>query len=112
VIPHLLVPDLRDALEQTSARTAVVLNLEAQPGETEGFAPETHLEVLAEHAPGLDVDVVLADRGTVTDPTALQEVASRWDARLVLADVASPDGSPRHDVVKLALAYAEVLRES
>jgi uncharacterized cofD-like protein len=112
VIPHLLVPELRDALEQTTARTVVVLNLEAQPGETEGFAPETHLEVLAEHAPGLDVDVVLADRRTVSDEIALQQVTGRWDARLVLADLAVDDGSPRHDVVKLALAYAEVMRES
>ncbi len=112
VIPHLLVPELRAALEQTTARTIVVLNLEAQPGETEGFTPETHLEVLAEHAPGLDVDVVLADRSAVPDVTALEQVTSRWDARLVLADMARDDGSPRHDVVKFALAYADVMRES
>ena len=90
----------------------MVLNLEAQPGETEGFAPETHLEVLAEHAPGLDVDVVLADQRSVADETALEQVTGRWDARLVLADMAADDGSPRHDVVKLARAYAEVMRES
>jgi len=112
VIPHLLVPDLRAALESTAARTAVVLNLEAQPGETEGFAPETHLEVLSEHAPGLDVDVVLADRSSVRDVAALEHVVSRWEARLVLADVACTDGTSRHDTEKLALAYAEMMRES
>ena len=112
VIPHLLVPELRGALEQTSARTIVVLNLEAQPGETEGFTPETHLEVLAEHAPGLDVDVVLADRSSVPDVAALEQVTGTWDARLVLADMACADGSARHDVVKFASAYADVMRES
>ena len=50
MIPHLLVPDLADALCTTAARRAVVLNLAPQPGETAGFAPETHLEVLAGHA--------------------------------------------------------------
>ena len=62
-MPHLLVPELPGGPGgHHRARRCVVLNLEAQPGETEGFAPETHLEVLSEHAPGLDVDVVLADR--------------------------------------------------
>ncbi|MGH3425718.1 MAG: gluconeogenesis factor YvcK family protein, partial [Nocardioidaceae bacterium] len=63
VIPHLLVPGLFTALHETSARRAVVLNLAEQPGETEGFSPERHLEVLAAHAPELTVDVVLADPG-------------------------------------------------
>ena len=52
VIPHLLVPDLADALCATAARRLVVLNLAPQPGETAGFSPETHLEVLGRHAAG------------------------------------------------------------
>ncbi|MRT44946.1 hypothetical protein FGX00_03745, partial [Xylella fastidiosa subsp. multiplex] len=40
VIPHLLVPDLLDALVQTKARRVLSLNLAPQPGETEGFSPQ------------------------------------------------------------------------
>ena len=109
VIPHLLVPDLRRSLEQTSARRMVVLNLAPQTGETTGFTPERHLEALAHHAPDLRLDLVLADPSTVTDESALRAVAEGLGARLVLADVASDDGSPRHDVDKLGLAYAEAL---
>ena len=61
VLPHLLVPELASALHVTTARRLVVLNLAPQPGETEGFSPHKHLEVLAGHAPALTVDVVLAD---------------------------------------------------
>src|SRR5437660_103534 len=68
VLPHLLVPELRDALVTTGARILVNLNLTAQPGETTGFSPEQHLEVLAAHAPDLKLDVVLADRPSVPDP--------------------------------------------
>ena len=57
VLPHLLVPELRDALIETAARRVVVLNLAPQPGETAGFSPEQHLAVLCEHAPALRVDV-------------------------------------------------------
>ena len=65
VIPHLLVPDLRGALEKTAARRLVVLNLEGQQGETQGWGPEDHLRALLEYAPGLRVDRVLADPRTV-----------------------------------------------
>ena len=62
VLPHLLVPQLARALITTPARRLVALNLAPQPGETEGFSPHAHLEVLADHAPELTIDVVLADR--------------------------------------------------
>jgi uncharacterized cofD-like protein len=109
VIPHLLVPDLRRALETSAAHKLVVLNLEAQQGETEGFAPETHLEVLAGHAPDLRLDVVLADRSSVPDVGALRRTASRLGARLELADVARGDGTPRHDASKLAAAFSAIV---
>ncbi len=112
VIPHLLVPDLREALVSAPARRAVTLNLAPQTGETEGFSPEAHLEVLAAHAPELKLDVVLADERTVTDLEGLRAVASSLGAELALADVAADDGTPRHDPVKLANAYAGFLREA
>nr|WP_309229769.1 2-phospho-L-lactate transferase CofD family protein [Blastococcus sp. TML/M2B] len=46
VLPHLLVPQLRAALTATAAKVVVVLNLEPQPGETDGFSPEEHVSVL------------------------------------------------------------------
>jgi uncharacterized cofD-like protein len=109
VLPHLLVPDLADALLRTRARRLVALNLAPQPGETEGFSPHRHLEVLADHAPGLSIDVVLADRGAVQGSTAeLEKAAGMLGARLVLADLAMGDGSPRHDPRRLAGAFAQI----
>ncbi|MGN6577141.1 MAG: gluconeogenesis factor YvcK family protein [Nocardioides sp.] len=106
VIPHLLVPGLRQALVTSPARKVVTLNLEPQAGETDGFSPETHLEVLAAHAPDLKLDVVLVDRGAVVDEVQLEHTAAALGARLVVADVAADDGSPRHEPTKLADAYA------
>lgn len=109
VIPHLLVPELRDALVRSQARKVVTLNLEPQTGETDGFSPETHLDVLLGHAPDLKVDVVLVDKRSVGDEDQLRWTASTLGAELVIADVASDDGLPRHDPVKLANAYAGIL---
>jgi len=112
VIPHLLVPDLRDTLVASGARRAVLLNLEPQAGETAGFSPEQHLEVLGSHAPGLRLDVVLADRNTVPDPSRLRVAARGLGAELVVADLAVGDGTPRHDPVKLADACARFMAEA
>jgi uncharacterized cofD-like protein len=118
VLPHLLVPDLAKALHATAARRIVVLNLAPQPGETDGFSPHKHLEVLAEHAPDLCVNVVLADTGSMESAsvagtgtlTDLEKAAGALGARLVLADVAMGDGTPRHDPRRLAREYAKVLK--
>ncbi len=109
VLPHLLVPGLAEALLHGRSRTAVTLNLAPQPGETDGFSPEAHLEVLAVHAPGLSLDVVVADRAAVGDARGLMAAAEGLGARVVLADVATTDGRPTHDPGRLAGVYAQVM---
>ena len=112
VIPHLLVPDLADALCSTAARRVVVLNLAPQPGETAGFAPETHLEVLAEHATDLRLDAVLADRAAVPHPDRLARVAGSLGAELRLDDLAR-DGQPEmHDPDRLGAALGALFADS
>ncbi len=106
VIPHLLVPSLRRALVESPARVLVTLNLDAQPGETSGFGPEDHLAVLAEHAPDLGIDVVLADE-TAAGPSLAAAVAG-LGARLHAAPIAEPGVDGRHDPTRLAAAYEEI----
>lgn len=108
VLPHLLVPDLADALVATRARRCVTMNLSTQDGETEGWSAERHLRVLAEHAPELRLDAVLADPTAVEDADALAEVAASMGARLVMRQVGLGDGSAQHDTLRLAAAYRDV----
>jgi uncharacterized cofD-like protein len=108
VLPHLLVPSLLSALTRTPARKLVALNLVPQPGETEGFSPHRHLEVLAAHASSLSFDVVLADAAAVAGAERdLAKAAELLGATLLLADVAAADGA-RHDPERLAEAYRRV----
>lgn len=112
VLPHLMVPDLADALVATSARRVLVLNLTPQPGETEGFAPETHLEVLVDLVPTMRFDVVLADPRHVPDVPALRTAAAAVGAEVVLDRVAAerPVADDfRHDPDLLAAAFGSVL---
>jgi uncharacterized cofD-like protein len=112
VIPHLLVPELCDALSETRARKVLVFNLTPQPGETDGLSAAQHIEVLADHCPGLRLDVVLADEvscGANRVHAPLEKAAAALGARVLLAPLAAPyhqgDKSARHDPTLLARAF-------
>jgi uncharacterized cofD-like protein len=108
VLPHLLVPELAEALAETRAQRVVALNLAPQAGETDGFSPETHLDVLCAHAPKLRIDAVVADAASTAGGGGLAATVRRLGARLVLAPVAAADGTARHDPRLLAEAYRQV----
>jgi len=110
VIPHVLVPGLAAALNSTSARRAMVLNLAAEPGETAGFSAERHLHVLAQHAPGFTVDDIIVDAARVPserERDQLRRTAALFEAAVRFADVARP-GTPLHDPARLAEALDAV----
>lgn len=109
VMPHLLVPGLRDALQRTRARTIVTLNLSPESGETEGMRAEEHLEALHVHAPGLRVDAVVADPAAVDDVDVLSATTERLGAQLLLRQVGRGDGTPMHDPLRLAAAFRDVV---
>ncbi|MDA8435197.1 MAG: uridine diphosphate-N-acetylglucosamine-binding protein YvcK [Actinomycetales bacterium] len=109
VLAPLQVRGIGRAVTESSGRVVVVLNLAPQPGETSGFSPQRHLEVLAGQMPGLRVDTVLADPSGVSDVDALAAAAAALGGRLALAPVASRDGSARHDVDLLASALGGIL---
>jgi uncharacterized cofD-like protein len=109
VLPHLLVPQLRAALAEAAAKVVVVLNLEPQPGETDGFSPEEHVTVLQAHLGGVALHSVIADADSVVDRRGLLSAVRSCGAELVLAPVAELDGAPRHDPVRLSAALASVV---
>nr|WP_307844102.1 uridine diphosphate-N-acetylglucosamine-binding protein YvcK [Actinospica acidithermotolerans] len=111
VLPHLMVPELARALLRTDAKRLLVLNLGPQIGETDGFTPADHVEVLAAHAPELRLDAVLVDPSSLREPheeRKLQEVAASVGAEVYTAAVAAGGEQPYHDPVRLAAAIAAI----
>jgi uncharacterized cofD-like protein len=107
VMPHLMVPALREALHATTARRLLTLNLE-HSGETDGISAARQVEALADHAPRLRLDIVLADPSAVDDVDALRFAAARLGAEVVLSQVAKRGESGHHDTLRLAAAYRDV----
>jgi hypothetical protein len=108
VIPHLLVPELADALIESPAKRILTLNL-MPADETVGYSASQHLEILAEHAPRLRLDTIIADDAFARDDRHLAAYAESLGARVLLADLAMRDGTPRHDPLRLGSIYAEVM---
>ncbi len=109
VMPHLLVPDLVDALTATPARRLLNLNLEVHKGETRDFRAVDHLASFARHAPDLRLDVVLADPTVVDDESGLRSAAADLGAELSIAPVAERRRPGVHDSLRLAAALRDVI---
>lgn len=108
VLPHLLVPQLHQALINSPARRVLVLNLCAQEGETEGMTSADHLRVFAELAGDLRIDVVIADPSAVDDLQGAYDCARSLGANLVLRQVGVSGGHAVHDPLRLAAALRDV----
>ena len=108
VLVHLLVPELAEAIVDTPARRILTMNL-ASADETDGFTASAHLEALAEHAPRLRLDTIVIDPTYAAGDQHLATYAASLGAELVIAPVRARDGSPRHDVNRLAGVYADLM---
>ncbi len=113
VIPHLLVPAQREALQSAKAKKILILNLDAsmntQGEEFAGSTPEEHLDFFHRYAPGVKVDYCLVDQSVVRDERALQLAASTLGGEIVVADIRKAPGSIHHDAQKLALHLGHIL---
>ena len=97
VIPHLLVPKLAAAIHATEARRILALNLEPAY-ETAGFSAAKHIELLADHAPDLRLDVVLADSGFAPRTRICPPGRTRWVP--VWSLPTSPHGTARRGTIR------------
>lgn len=119
VIPHLLVPGIVEALNDTAALKVVVLNLSAELGETHGFSSERHIHMLSQHAPMLRIDRVLVDSEAIptgAERAYLARAAAVLGAEVVFEDLGTVDTDGRrlniHDPVKLSRAFASLFTDS
>ncbi|MGC5628013.1 gluconeogenesis factor YvcK family protein [Georgenia sp. Z1344] len=109
VVPHLLVPELVDALCTTTAHRALILNLSNDDSESEGMTVSDHLRSLHDHAPDLRLDVVVADPLAVDDLDELERAAAAIGARTLLRQVRATGEVAVHDPLRLAAALRDAM---
>ena len=106
LIATLLVPGIRKALQETTAKRVFVCNVRQQKGETEGLGAADHVQALLAHSGAFAVDAVVVQSPELpADAVAVDRKALDFlSVEVVEADVATSDGA--HDPARLA----EVLR--
>jgi len=116
VLPHLLVPEIRSAITDSSARKILLLNLDAHTyqgldsREFAGHSPLQHLLLLERYAPEIRFDYVVADEST----SGLDELRSHLSTRgseLLLAQLRSENSPLHHDPEKLGQLFSHINRE-
>ena len=115
VLPHLLVPSLRDAIVASPAKKILLLNLDSNKeqesaGEYAGYSPREHCEILNEYAPELKFDLVVADSHLAGRGELAQYLAERGSAYLE-ADLRDNEMTIHHEGRKLASTFAHIAHE-
>jgi uncharacterized cofD-like protein len=119
LLPALLVPGIRSAIESAKGLRVYVSNVATQPGETEGYTLSEHLAALNAHGVGHLADIALVnddlDAATPEDyasqPVRVDLPAGGAAPRIVLAGVVDPTHAHRHDPVRLSDALMRLLEE-
>lgn len=112
VMPHLLLPALRQAVIDSPAKICLLMNLTAAPGETSGLTPGDHLRALNKLIPGMRLDVVIADPHSVDDISDLTAAAEQFGGILVLRQLATVQYADRHDPLRLAAALRDMMDQA
>lgn len=108
VIPHLLVPDLYEALISTRARRALVINL-VPDDETRMLSASDHIRSFHEHAPSLTLDAVLVDEDADIIWSNFEAASADTGAMVLARPLADRHDPERHDPLFLASALRELL---
>jgi len=116
VLPHFLVREQLEALEKSSAKKVIILNLDSHPeakaDEFAGYTPIEHLEMLREYAPTMKIDHVLVDQYELGDSQRLQLLVESFGGVLHVADLRKSPGSLHHDVEKLFSVLSHIMGKS
>lgn len=67
ILPHLIAPEIQEALKKSSSEIMYVSNLVTQPGETDGYNVSDHVRVINEYLEksGRKVDVTVANNRAI-----------------------------------------------
>ena len=65
ILPNLLVPGIREGLIHSAAKIVYICNVMTQPGETDGYTAEDHVQAIYDHVGHSLFDVVVVNRGEI-----------------------------------------------
>lgn len=65
VLPNIIIPDIKEAINNSKAKKMYICNMLTQPGETDNFKVSNHIEVLEKYLGPKSIDVVIANTAKI-----------------------------------------------
>lgn len=117
LMPHLILPDIVKAINNSKAKVMYICNAMTQPGETDNFTVNDHVKTLEKYLGNNSIDAVIATHFNVEsqfiekyateeqkDPVRIDyENIEKENYELLESDLlTTSDGTIRHDSLKLS----------
>jgi uncharacterized cofD-like protein len=116
IMPHIIIPEIQEAVRASKARKMYVCNILTQPGETDDFTVSKHVEMLEKYLGEGAIDAVIANDRELPkdlklfansegkDPVAIDGALIAEKHIELISDkiYSTEDGSIRHDALKTA----------
>ena len=117
LMPHLICPDVVDAINKSKAKVMYVCNAMTQPGETDNFTVNDHVKAIEKYLGEDNIDVVIATNSKLDkeildkyadeeqkDPVVIDYDNIKNESYELLEDdlLTTVDGTIRHDSLKLS----------
>jgi uncharacterized cofD-like protein len=119
ILPNVIIPGIHKALCASKARKVYFCNAMTQPGETDGYSVEAHVEALLKHGAPVDAVLVASDaiparsvrRYAAQGSTPVVLLHSRHEYEVIREELLNFDkGLIRHDPAKIEHAVRGLLR--
>lgn len=120
ILPNIIIPDIQTALDETHGKRVYFCNAMTQPGETDGYCVEEHVQALIRHGAPVDAVVSASDtipqdilqRYTKEGSTRVNVCESTHSYELIQTDLLSfENGLIRHDVEKVRSAVQKLVED-
>lgn len=118
IMPNLLVREIRSALQAVQTSVVYVCNVATQPGETDGYDVEAHVDAILHHSGSDLIDFVVADSGPPPAFPPAWGVTPVWADNdrvqgipIIRANLRDPQRPTRHDPTKLAQAIVTLYED-
>ena len=123
VLPNLIIPEIRAAIKRSKAKKINCCNVMTQPGETDHYNVEDHVQAILQHSENenaVDVVIMRSDelyektlqRYLEQDATPVLVEKKEHSYKIMPREILSFEGGLiRHDSIKLKTVFEEILNE-
>ena len=101
ILPNIIIPEIKEALQKTKAKLIYYCNVMTQPGETDQYTVKDHVDALVDHMER-DIDIVVMDNNRFPKDVIQKYLDKKSEIVLYHENETNPYLVLKHDVVSVS----------